>query len=308
MRVRRRDWRAAEFFPPALKFFEDAYSCRIRDLAHPQQLFTAQLPLIERVIAIVCRRARVFDEDAEDFASQVKLWLIEDDYAVLRKYEGRSSLESYLTVVIQRMLADARTNARGRFRASSEAERLGPAAVLLEKLVLRDGRTLDEALPHIRAVDGDATPQSMTETLERLPERTARPREVQIEGLEERVGGAEPADARTLAAEARRLAQRAGQTIRDELDSLPAEDRTLIRFHYGEEMTIAEIARVLRLPQRPLYRRLQALLQRFRNALGSAGIDSRTASGLIGSEEELMNFLRDGEMRPAPPVHRAEDA
>jgi RNA polymerase sigma factor for flagellar operon FliA len=40
--------------------------------------------------------------EADDFASHPKLKLIEDDYAILRKFQGRSSLRTYLTVVIER--------------------------------------------------------------------------------------------------------------------------------------------------------------------------------------------------------------
>jgi len=275
---------------------------------HSQDLFAANLPLIERIITIVCRRAGVFDADQEDFASQVKLWLIEDDYAVMRKYEGRSSLESYLTVVIQRMLADARTSARGRFRASTEAQRLGSWAVLLEKLVIRDGRSIEEALPHLRAVDPSSTPEQIAETLRRLPERTIRPRDIELDGVDEVVAGGEPADARAVAADVRRLAQRAEQTMRQELAMLPPADRALIRFHFGEEMTVAEIARVMQLPQRPLYRRLESLLQQLRAALASAGIDRRTAADLVDSEKEEMDFgLRGVENDAAQPVHQVEE-
>src|SRR5688572_4266032 len=102
---------------------------------NPKDLFETNLGTIERVIAVVCRRARLFGPDAEDFASEVRLALIENDYEILAKYEGRSSLDTFLTVVIQRLLADARTRAKGRWHASTEAQRLGPVAVQLETLV-----------------------------------------------------------------------------------------------------------------------------------------------------------------------------
>ena len=55
-------------------------------------LFRSNLPLIDRVIARVCRQANVRDADADDFSSAVKVALIEDDYAVLRSWQRRSSL------------------------------------------------------------------------------------------------------------------------------------------------------------------------------------------------------------------------
>lgn len=255
-----------------------------------RDLFTANLGLIDRIIGIVCRRAGLFGADAEDFASETKLALIEDDYAVLRKYEGRSSLETFLSVVIRRLVADSRTRAKGRWHASSEAQRLGSTAVLLETLVRRDGRTLDEALTHIRAVHANVTREELEQILRRLPERTARPRAVEFDGIANAVSGGESADARAIAGDMHRLSAVAGQALRGLLAELPAEDRVLLRLRYGSEMSIADISRMMRLPQRPLYRRLEWLLARLRNALTDAGIDRKTAAELVGSDASDLNF------------------
>src|SRR5215218_3468574 len=68
----------------------------------PEQLFLDNLDLIERIAAHACRWSRLRPEDKEDFISWVKLKLIEDDYAVLRRYEKRenATLRTFLTVVI----------------------------------------------------------------------------------------------------------------------------------------------------------------------------------------------------------------
>jgi hypothetical protein len=86
------------------------------------------------------------------------------------------------------------------------------------------------------------------------------------------------------------VSERTGSIIRDTLAALPLEDRMIVRFHYGESMTISDISGLLRLPQRPLYRRLESLLRRFREALTGAGIDARDASDLIGSLTREMDF------------------
>src|SRR5438034_11520628 len=113
---------------------------------HPEELFSTNLPLVERVIAGVCRRSGLRDADAEDFASTAKFALIENDYAILRGYEGRAPLGAFLTVVVQRLLSREWIRLRGRWHPSAEAERNGPAAVLLEKLTVKDGRSLEEAV------------------------------------------------------------------------------------------------------------------------------------------------------------------
>jgi len=69
-------------------------------------VYLEQLPLIERVIRWVTSRRGLDDVDSEDFASTVKRRLVENDYEVLARYEGRSSLKSYLTAVVSRSYLD----------------------------------------------------------------------------------------------------------------------------------------------------------------------------------------------------------
>lgn len=238
----------------------------------PEALFRANLSLIDDVIDGVCRRARLRPEDAEDFASNAKIALMENDYEILRKYEARSSLKTFLVVVVQRLLVDERMRSYGRWHPSAEAKRMGEAAVLLETMLHRDRRTLDEAVPHVQALDPALARADVERMAARLPERGAlRPRAVALD--EETFVSSESADARALDAEARRLAERAGRVIRETLDAQPLEDRMLVRFHFGSSMSIAKISQMMHLPQRPLYRRLEALLRRLRGALTEAGIE-----------------------------------
>ncbi|HJW92234.1 MAG TPA: sigma-70 family RNA polymerase sigma factor [Thermoanaerobaculia bacterium] len=251
-----------------------------------QDLFEANLGTIERVISIVCWRARLFGPDAEDFASEAKLALIENDYAILAKYEGRSSLDTFLTVVIQRLLADSRTKAKGRWHASTEASRLGPAAVLVETLILRDGRSLDEAMPHIQATHPELTRESVIAILDRLPQRNARPRAVDLEAVAHVVVAQDSSDARAFALDRKRISDAAGNAVRELLEKLAVDDRMLLRLRFASDMSIADISRMMQLPQRPLYRRLEALLRQLRDALTAAGIDAATAEALVGRDDE----------------------
>ena len=98
------------------------------------------------MISFVSSRHHLPGSEADDFGSHVKLKLIEDDYAILRKFEGRSNLRTYLTVVIQRLFLDYRIKAWGKWRPSAEAKRSGPVAILLERLTQRDGYGLEEAV------------------------------------------------------------------------------------------------------------------------------------------------------------------
>ncbi len=110
-----------------------------------EQWFLEQLPVIERVTGWVCARRGLRGADAEDFASIVKIRLIENEYEVLGKWQGRSSIKTYLTTVINRIYLDFQVQRFGKWRPSAEARRLGPVALRLEQLMFRDGLSFDEA-------------------------------------------------------------------------------------------------------------------------------------------------------------------
>src|SRR5688572_6935429 len=63
-----------------------------------------QIALIAQVSNEVARHVRLSPDDALDFGQIVQLKMIERDYAPLRRFEERSSLKTYLTVVIRRLL------------------------------------------------------------------------------------------------------------------------------------------------------------------------------------------------------------
>src|SRR5213076_2385075 len=73
-----------------------------------RDLLTENYAVIEHAIRYVSRRHHLRPDDAEELASIVHFKLVEDGYAVLRKYRGRSSLATYLTTVISRILFDWR--------------------------------------------------------------------------------------------------------------------------------------------------------------------------------------------------------
>jgi len=255
---------------------------------HPRQLLETHTGLIDRLAAAACRRAGIGVGEIPDVQSAVKLALIENDYAILRRWEGRSSLATYLTVIIQRLIANQRERERGRWRPSAEAERLGQQAVLIEDLVGRQGRSVDEVLPLIRAADPSMTREKVVAIADQLPRRVPRPREVTIPDDEDALlPAADRADAHALDADLRRAAARAGALLRDTMNEWPAEDRLLVRLRFESSLSIADAARMLGVAQRPLYRRLEMLLGRLRDVLLTAGIDPATADDLVSAGSRI---------------------
>ena len=262
---------------------------------HPEELFRTNLALIERVISGVCRRAGLRDADAEDFASTAKLALIENDYAILAGYEGRAPLGAFLAVVVQRLLSREWVRLRGRWHPSADAERLGPAAVLLEKLTVHDGRSLNEAIEIVRSSHPALDRTAVRELANRLPQRVPRLRLVPLPEDEDFVAP-DAADSRANEGEVRRVSELAARVVREIIDTLPLQDRMLVRFHFGAELSIADTARVLGVPQRPLYRRIEALLASLRQALERAGLGSALIEDVVsaGGSESFDFGLRGG--------------
>jgi RNA polymerase sigma factor for flagellar operon FliA len=247
----------------------------------PRDLLESNLEVIDRIVAAACRRARRYGPDAEDFAATVRLALIDDDYAVLRKYQGRSAFSTYLTVVIERLMDDDRNRTMGRWRASAEATRLGSAAVLLESLVRRDHRSPEDALPLVQTVDPSLTRERAEAMLRQIPERSPRPQLTPLDDVVASARTSDETDALALANETRRLSARTNDVVRETLAALPSEDRALLQFRFAESMKISDISQILRLPQRPLYRRIEGLLDRFRTSLAAAGVDESAAADLL---------------------------
>jgi RNA polymerase sigma factor for flagellar operon FliA len=235
------------------------------------ELFRQHLPVIRQIAESVCRRNGFTDHDAEDFAADIRLKLCEDDYAVVRKFQGKSSFTTYLTVVISKGFLDHRRRLWGKWSPSARARKLGPVAMLLEKLVYRDGSSFDAACQILEQKHGmDIDRRELQALLAQLPRRFQRRFEGES-GLDE-LPAVDRADERILAAERGDQFATAEETLRRALEQLPDEDRTIIRMLYYEGVSIADIARMLQLDQKRLYPRIRQLLASLRKTLEGHGI------------------------------------
>ncbi|MDB4950197.1 MAG: polymerase sigma factor, sigma-70 family [Gemmatimonadetes bacterium] len=236
-------------------------------------LLVQHLGWIERVAASLSRRNGLSGDEAEDFASWAKAKLVEDDYAVLRKFRGESALTTYLTVVLTMLYRDYRVAQWGRWRPSAAAKRRGPAAVRLETLVYRDGYRWRQAadLMHSRG-ETDLSEDELGKLLADLPAGSrGRPRQVGEAAMAAITDGAD-AEAGVHAAEAEQERQALGTALARAMQGLNDEDRAILRMRFWQGYSVADVARAMRLDQKPLYRRIDRLLSRLRTELEKAGI------------------------------------
>jgi len=257
-----------------------------------EQLFLSELPMIERIIAWVCARRGLRGAEAEDFASTVKLRLIENDYEVLGRFEGRSSLKTYLTVVVNRLYLDHQDRRFGKWRSSAQGRRLGPVAVRLESLLYRDGLSFEEAYGVLRSDPQIAeTREELFELSLKLPVRSRRG-VVPSPDLER----LDPSNVTTAIEQAERqlLARRTGLVLQRALSRLPPQDRLILRLHVETGLTLADVARSLGENQKALYRKRDALLTQLRSDLETEGIRGRDAQELLSTLDWDFAIAPDG--------------
>lgn len=242
--------------------------------AATHEVYLANADLIERALAAVCRRHHLFGADAEDFSSTARLHLINNDYAVLRQFQGRSSLPSFLVVVITRQFQDWRNARWGKWRPSAEAKRLGDLAVRLETLTARDGLTLDEAHELLRLHHHITESRAALEALAaRFPRRSKRSF-VDTDAAEAMAAPDGTAEDEALAKEAAAAAQRAADALAAVMRAIPAQDRLILKMRFEDNCQIVDIARALRLEAKPLYRHIDKLLSTLRRALEESGLNA----------------------------------
>jgi RNA polymerase sigma factor (sigma-70 family) len=228
-----------------------------------------ELEILDDVIRQVARTGRLQPQDVDDFSQSVHVKLLERNYDVFVRFDGRSSLRTFLTVVVKRLLLDWRNAAQGKWRSSAAATRLGAIAIALERLIYRDALHASEAIQVLRSRGCMESTGDLRELWDKLPKRAPR-RAVSDERL---------ADVRATAFEdpieaerQRRTRRRLTAVLARIIQELPPEDRWLLRARYQRTQTIQSVAGALQVDPKVLYRRCDRVLRSLRRSLESAGV------------------------------------
>jgi RNA polymerase sigma factor for flagellar operon FliA len=269
---------------------------------NPKELFLENLGTIDEIVTFVANRHRLTQDEREELAAGVRLKLVDDDYAVLRKFAGRSSLKTYLAAVITRYLLDLRNERLGRWRPSVEARRRGPVAVLLERMMSRDGLTFEEAMESLRTNHGV---RDSRQALEAMCPLTVRP--------PRRFVGEEHLDAATTAdPESAAIARLDRDAVKDEVETAlrgvlsrrNPQERLILKLRFEDGFRIVKIATLLGLDQKSLYRQLDRIVAELRTALEAAGVDRARVTAFLDENPEKspalsVSVMRGGERRAA---------
>lgn len=256
---------------------------QVLDRAPAEAVFLKHLDWIDKVASMACSNHGVWGADAEDFTAWVRMKLMEDDYAVVRRFLGKSEIKTYLASVVVRHFVNFDRTRRGRWRPSAAAVRLGAPAVDLEALVRRDGYTLQQAGEKLRTAGRTTLSDAeLARLLDQLPERAPlRPVVGAPAAGLDGTPGASRADERVIEAEVDgRRAEMLG-VLGTAMEQLEPEEQLIVKLHFADGHTLADVARALRLDPKPLYRRVERLRLRLRALLEGAGLDGDDVRGLL---------------------------
>jgi DNA-directed RNA polymerase specialized sigma24 family protein len=208
---------------------------------------------ILQVVRDLGRRHHLAAAEREEFEGRAFHALERNDFELLRAFDGRSTWNTYLTLVVTREFHAYQALLWGSWRPSAVARRLGPAGVLLEELVRRDGLTLEDAfevmrsghrvdLPRYRLLHA-ARVLGLSDSTRLPPVTNDAPDDEVIQGL-----------------------------LQGLLAQLPPEDRLMLTLRYRDGQPLTTVARVLQRDVRPVERRLEQVEMTLRRALAGAGI------------------------------------
>jgi RNA polymerase sigma factor (sigma-70 family) len=276
-----------------------------------EALFLSSLPVIDDVAGQVCRRHCLDSAETADFRSDVHLHFIERDYEVLRRFEGRCTLRTFVTVVIQRLFLDYRNRLWGKWRPSAEAKRLGPTAVLLERLVSRDGWSIEQAAEVLRVNHGVEMDDALSAFGQRILQRLPPAQLVAESEANAAMSSSLPPDVGVLRDEQDSLAKRVRTALDNARQGLTPEERLILQMRFEDAVPVADIARALHLNQKRLYRTLERLLGDLCKSLEAEGVsrdDVRALfldGGLGVAESEGTPRADEGQTPTRKPAERA---
>ncbi len=245
-----------------------------------RRLFLDLLPFVERTVSAVARRNALSPWEADDLGSQVKLRLISDDYAIFRKFRGKSRLTTYLTTVIQNLFRDFRIQQWGKWRPSAAAKRLGDLGVQLEALLYRDHFSFGEAVEILRnRYQVEASDAELIEMASALRARTTR--RFESDAVLSSLEAPERGDQRVVDGEREAAQRRVRNALLRALATLSPENRLILKLRFTDGLTIRAIAATLDLDQRRIYTRVRGILRQVRERVVEQGVSCEEVLELL---------------------------
>ncbi len=238
------------------------------------------LKTTERLARTLGRRRGLAPEDAEDFAQDTLLKVMDRDHAILRKFRGDSSMATYLASVVGFYFKDWTNSKWGKYRTPKPVGRLGEPAITLHRLMVRDGLSLAEACEKLR------TEQRVGLTDAELAEMAAKLQlkfRHQIESADALLAVPAPdtADRNIVDQEKLALRQRIDEILQRWRAGLTQQDALIVGYWIDDGLKFVEIAKIVGIAQKRVYERVDTLRKQLRRLLEDGGIGGSTVRDLL---------------------------
>jgi RNA polymerase sigma factor for flagellar operon FliA len=242
-------------------------------------LYSQHADVIEAALSYARRANRLSIDAGDEFASWARLRLLDNDCAILRKFEGRSSLRTFLITVAQRLFLDWRNAQWGKWRPTADARRLGALAIELERLIVRDQLSFNEAAETLVSRGVAESRRACEVTWAQLPQRPGR-RMADESALANLAASGLASDA-VMADERRGRAAAASAAMAEALSTLAPQDRLIVKLRFHDGITVARIAVLIQEDQKALYRRFDRLLDAVRAAMTASGVSEADVADVL---------------------------
>jgi RNA polymerase sigma factor (sigma-70 family) len=246
---------------------------------------------VDQYSNIIFSIARRFSKDY-DTMMDIYLYVLQSlrdrGFKKLKAYNGQSKLSTYLVVVTRNLCIDHYRSKKGRNRQYKAIAHLSPADQLLFRLYHQNGFSINEAYEIMRTnYRLDISPTDISRSLKRIEGNLTRKKLWQLQNdlktevalplndamLDEQAGKETDDPAHNLIKkESERTLTEASAALSRIIDTLPREDKLIIKLMFHEQLTAKEVARLTGLPnEQAVYTQCRRMLKQFKEELKKSG-------------------------------------
>mgnify|MGYP006300058433 CR=1 FL=1 len=254
---------------------------------NPSRVLEQHVELIRTIVRKVCSRSGLREVDVEDVTSYAFERFVENDYKVIREFEGEALSQSYLVLVTRNICNDYFRQRSGRWRPSTKAQELGDLAIRVEELLYKDRCSFEEMFESIDVEwsNRGLTPPSRYDLEEVALQLKPKSRPITHTSEEDYLGRAAavtPDYSDVFRSnELHPQKQRLDQFVQQLKRKLDDDARLVFQFYFNDNHRISSIARTLAKSRYQVKQILDTNLERFRQAIYDEGFDPSDISEIL---------------------------